>query len=1178
MTSLSAESRRKQDATPLYRAKLSRPNLGRLVLDRPRLVRALTEHAQRSLTLLIADAGYGKSTLLASFAKSLSRPVVWYSLTPSDADPIVFSRYLLEGFRREAPRFGRVFQRILEEFRPGASSGEMLGGTFANELVGLKGSPYLLVLDDFQDAATNPHVIAFMDTLLRQLPASVRIVVASRSVPPLALDRLRAQGQVFELDSEELRLSRDELDQLFGKVYRRPLTAEELASLEETTLGWPTAIHLVHESLERSADARLEDVLARFRASDLELHDYLSSEVYARLDPGSRHMLERTSALSRFDADLAARLGGVRDARPVLDALARRGLLRTFGIGEQASYECHELVRRFVRHELEARAGAPGTRELAADTASALEARGEPERALRHYLQAGRVAEAARIVRDLAPELLRQGRPAALLQYLSDLPRERVREEPLLTLALADAQRAVGSWDEAQALYKEVLDEARRLGTRDHECSAMAGLGRLLNLRGMHEQALGIVESGLARAHGIPVELRRRLLQIKGAAHFYLGHHDAAIRILDEVRSLLKDSADREMLVPTVHNLAMAYAAQGRFREASKELRAALAQVRGTSSPRAPLYLSNLATLLAELGELADARRAAEEGLLAAQRFSNRAQEVTCHQALAQILAQGGDFDGALAALKEAEELNDELRMDLIAADLLALRGRIFCGRGEYRRAVAFLTEAIERLAGGPDGPRLVEFKATLAWCELRAGRVRAARDLLQSLVRRADADENDYQRMRVHYWLGEALLALGEQRAADRHLGLALRLVRERGYLYFLKVQAREEPASLLHALEREVEVPTTSAALVEAGGAVEEPLLKMLAGAPAGVAEAAIAVLGEVGRRAAHEALEGLAKTRRALRPAIRAALRHIGDRTSRGSATGLAETRATRLALFGPPRLYVDGRLVPPSAWRTQRAFHILIYLSLHPRGASRDDLLEHFWPGRQAAAGRRNFHPSLSYIRSVLPRAQAQPILREWDIYRLNPAYPLTCDAWDLDHALEEARSARDPRARRKALQRAAELTTGTFLQGFYASWADELQARTRDRVEKCLLDLGAQCAEAGDYEEALSCFRRAVEIDEYRESTWLAMIECLIKLGNRRAALAEYAKLQALLRSGLSVDPLPETQEAARKLWAGSSVHGWPEPRALATGEPNGAQRVSAFTQVGVKSRVGELMP
>src|SRR5205085_917039 len=114
------------------------------------------------------------------------------------------------------------------------------------------------------------------------------------------------------------------------------------------------------------------------------------------------------------------------------------------------------------------------------------------------------------------------------------------------------------------------------------------------------------------------------------------------------------------------------------------------------------------------------------------------------------------------------------------------LRGRIFLARGEYRRAVQFLNEAIEHLSSRPHDPRLVEFRATLAWCELRSGRVRAARELLQSLVKRADADENDYRRMRVHYWLAEASLALGDRRAADSSLKRALELVRERGYLHF--------------------------------------------------------------------------------------------------------------------------------------------------------------------------------------------------------------------------------------------------------------------------------------------------------------------------------------------------------------------------------------------------------
>src|SRR5262249_33688887 len=152
----------------------------------------------------------------------------------------------------------------------------------------------------------------------------------------------------------------------------------------------------------------------------------------------------------------------------------------------------------------------------------------------------------------------------------------------------------------------------------------------------------------------------------------------AAMRVLAQVRERLVGHDDPDLVLPTIHNLAVAYAAQGRIREASDEFRFALAQVRGSDSPRASLYLSNLAYLLAELGELAEARRAAEEGLTSARRFSDRAQECVCHERLAQILAESGDLDGALADLKRAEELNAELRMEVIAADLLALRGRIF--------------------------------------------------------------------------------------------------------------------------------------------------------------------------------------------------------------------------------------------------------------------------------------------------------------------------------------------------------------------------------------------------------------------------------------------------------------------------------------------------------------------
>ena len=74
---------------------------------------------------------------------------------------------------------------------------------------------------------------------------------------------------------------------------------------------------------------------------------------------------------------------------------------------------------------------------------------------------------------------------------------------------------------------------------------------------------------------------------MKAGAHFYLGQFQAAVRVLDQVRERLAGHDDPELVVPTIHNLAVAYAAQGRFHEASDEFRFALAQVRGTDSPRA---------------------------------------------------------------------------------------------------------------------------------------------------------------------------------------------------------------------------------------------------------------------------------------------------------------------------------------------------------------------------------------------------------------------------------------------------------------------------------------------------------------------------------------------------------------------------------------------------------------
>jgi tetratricopeptide (TPR) repeat protein len=543
---------------------------------------------------------------------------------------------------------------------------------------------------------------------------------------------------------------------------------------------------------------------------------------------------------------------------------------------------------------------------------------------------------------------------------------------------------------------------------REGEARALLGLGKVWNLRGRHDEVLGIAERALAGGQGLPLEVRVRSCRPRPRRISTWASSPPRSRCSTRCAPLLAAAPDADLpgadlVVPTVHNLAIAYAAQGRYREASAEFRAALAQVRGAASPRAPLYLSNLATLLLEVGEWGEARSAAEEGLAAAQRFGNRMHETMCHEALAEVLAHAGDLDGALASLRRAEELNAGLRMDIVAADLLALRGRIFCARGQYRRAVEFMTRALEHLETRPDAPRRTSFLTQLAWCELRAGRPHVARDRLAREVPAVDQGENDDQRMRVHYWLAEAQLALGEPaKDAAHHLAVALERVRVRGYEHFLRVQAREEPAPLVFALERGIEVDACAGALVEAGSSSRSRA--RAARRRAGRDRGGRALGARRDRRLRARSSGSPPWRSRGGRSRRRCARRSSTSRSGSSAAARPRRPRPRRAAVrrgwscSGPPRVEVDGRPVPASAWRTQRAFHMLVHLALHPKGATREVLLETFWPGRQAAAGRRNFHPTLSYLRALLPKLEQPALARDAETYRLNPGFSWSCDLW------------------------------------------------------------------------------------------------------------------------------------------------------------------------------------
>ena len=167
-----------------------------------------------------------------------------------------------------------------------------------NELAAQPGEDEIvLVLDDYHlvDAQQVHASLAF---LLEHLPPGLRLVLASRSDPPLPLARLRAGGQLAELRADELRFTAEEAAALLREATGADLPGAAVAALAARTEGWAAGLQLAALSLRGQADPA--GFVAAFSGSHRYVLDYLAGEVLDRQPEEVRAFLLQTSVLERL--------------------------------------------------------------------------------------------------------------------------------------------------------------------------------------------------------------------------------------------------------------------------------------------------------------------------------------------------------------------------------------------------------------------------------------------------------------------------------------------------------------------------------------------------------------------------------------------------------------------------------------------------------------------------------------------------------------------------------------------------------------------------------------------------------------------------------------------------------------------------------------------------------------
>jgi LuxR family maltose regulon positive regulatory protein len=361
---------------PVQSARIHCPPPRDDTLSRERLNSWLERAAAGRLGLIVAEAGFGKTTLLADWAMHTDRMTAWYRLEPDDRDWLTFIRHIVASGRELDPGFAPDTFRLLHELETGGTNQRELTVSLAREVAafGTGGARGLtLILDDYHVvdgfAETEPIVRALLD---RTAPG-FSMVIATRAMPSFPMGRLRARGGVMILEGPDLCFDVTETSRLFRDAYRRPLDEDVVAELVARTDGWAALLTLVRTGLDDPGATDPRALVAQLDMSRGDLYDFLAEEMLGTLAPDLQRFLARVALLTAVDAPTAALVDG-RSPDAVAASIAECERLGLLARPDRASpHRFHPLVREFLEAHLTAEIGREAVRELHRVVAQATE-------------------------------------------------------------------------------------------------------------------------------------------------------------------------------------------------------------------------------------------------------------------------------------------------------------------------------------------------------------------------------------------------------------------------------------------------------------------------------------------------------------------------------------------------------------------------------------------------------------------------------------------------------------------------------------------------------------------------------------------------------------------------------------------------------------------------------------
>ncbi|HNA88300.1 MAG TPA: BTAD domain-containing putative transcriptional regulator [Anaerolineales bacterium] len=1065
----------------ILRTKLIPPPRNTRILPRPRVNEMLKQALEYRLTILQAEAGYGKSTALAEFTGE-HQPVIWYQANDEDNDPLVFLLQLSHALQYTFPQFVNLPTAYLETWDgtqgPLPWRGVLDG--IINAITDASIPPTLLILDDahlLTESGELPHIL---DRFIALAPVKFHILLAGRPTISLpGLTRWRAKGEALILDQSALTFTKNEIGSLFSTRYGLELTSEELDSLLEYTEGWAIGLQLIWQSIRSQSPLTLEFPF-RWQTDSLEtLFDMLAHEVFERQQADVREFLLVTAVLRDLNPEVCDALYPDGDSISMLAYLRRQDLFVAETAASTLRY--HHIFHNFLRQQspVETRT------KWHLNAAQYFIAHHNPEDAIYHLIEAKAWEDVADLLDTYAATLLSTGRLDTLASYIDSLPSLSLHQHPTLMFTLGELARMHSRFDEAQGWYKQAEVTWRSRGQQDGIARALRGQARVYLDTVNPSQAEKLLEEAIRLSDGFEDrEAQVRLFELLSENKLNSGHVEEAERLRQRAEDLRAEGPSNDQLWFRV------LLRTGRLEEARKGLEE-LAEAENrepVQTPRAHRETKLLLSLIYSLmGMSKHAYQSALEGTQRGDKLKSPYVTAVGHMRQGHALnlirsADEDNFARATSAFETTISIGKTLEVPRLSVEANWGLCRAYGYRGDLQRAQRHAQEAIDIAVEAGDEWVASLTRLSMGASLMLAARYEAAELWLNRAVRGFEECSDSFGRSAASLWLAYGHFKQRKFDLVAQTLPDVLSVCQQNGYSFLFT------RPTLLGPVDERMFMPLV--------------LHARQLGWESGYIDRLLDTLG------------------------LREVRFHPGFRLS--------------IETLGNFQVKRGGEVIPPNGWRREKSRQLFQLLFTYRKSPlDRDQICEHLWPEADPATAQRNFKITLNTLYQVLePDRDAGSdsafIVRDGTTYTLR----LHADLWlDSDHFTRLTREGLKPTEKSMALlEEAVKLYRGDYLpDSLYESWS----AEERERLASLFLEAADKLCELylthQRFNEAIDLSQRILTKDNCWERAYRHLMQAYNALGDRGQLARTYQRCQQTLKTELDVLPSQETQDLYKNL-------------------------------------------